>query len=174
MLIEEVKKDQHIRWKANRIAKSWDTYGVITKVDLENERVYILTFDDHKETDISLNGDAIQYEIRVADKDEVSEYLNSRNKELNEKYIEITDEILALQTKITAITNNKEKVCELILEMRNQKTTLIQGDRIKYEYESGIVKFGEFYRYGETKENAIVIFDDSVLSFVNEDKIIKV
>ena len=174
MLIEEVKKDQHIRWKANRITKSWDTYGVITKVDWENERVYILTFDDHKETDICLNGDAIQYEIRVADKDEVFEYLNSRNNELNEKYIEINDEILALQTKITAITNNKEIICELILQMGNQKTTLNQGDRIKYEYENGTVKFGYFHRYGETKENAIVIFDNSGLGFVNEDKIIKV
>jgi len=88
MKISEIKEGVYIRWVANRIFNSWDTYGVITKV--EGDDVTIVTFDTHKETTISMLGEAIKEEISVVTTKEVKRMFENQTlslKHAREKHV---------------------------------------------------------------------------------------
>lgn len=73
---EDIKKGMYIRWTADRHFRSWDTFGKI--MSIENGEVKIMTYDDFKETSISLDGDAVRDEIQPADMQKVVFWLKER------------------------------------------------------------------------------------------------
>lgn len=101
MKAEDVKEGLYVRWKADRMFKTWDTYGKIVKV--EDGQATILTYDTFKETTIGIRGEAMGDEISIVSKEEVEDYVAKRISlimtTVTEKNIEHKKEIRDLATK---------------------------------------------------------------------------
>jgi hypothetical protein len=87
MKFEDLKQGSFIKWEANRMYKSWNTFGKVLLIAEDN--ITILTYDDFKETTISKHGDALKGEISLCDEEEVFDYMQLRMTRLNAKKIEI-------------------------------------------------------------------------------------
>ena len=79
--------DMYLKWTADRMFKSWDTYGKIVQVDHDTDgnptSVHILTFDDFAVTKIHYEGESWRDEIKIKNKTEVVRYY--RNLIIEEK-----------------------------------------------------------------------------------------
>lgn len=73
---EQIKVGEYVKWVADRVFKSWNTYGKIVEANEDNFKV--TTFDDGSTTELSYTGDAIKEEMRPAKKQDVEDYLESR------------------------------------------------------------------------------------------------
>lgn len=79
---KEFKVGTFVWWETDRVFKNWAVHGVVTKVD--DKEVTIKTFDNFKETTISLNGEAVKKEIKIVPLFEVIKHIQ-RKKEDNIK-----------------------------------------------------------------------------------------
>ena len=93
------KKGDFIRWKAVRVFKSIDTYGVVQSVNEENGSIKILTYDDLETTTLSLKGEAIKEEITKSEQIEVVYYSSNLVKSRNKRIKEIDKEKYDIQEK---------------------------------------------------------------------------
>jgi len=105
-----IKKGTFIRWTANRSFKGWDTYGIITKVT--DTHVTIKTFDNFKETEILIDGEAMTEEVSLVTKQEIEDYINKRKFKLKYNREELE---LEHQKTIREI-DNRLKELEKVLE----------------------------------------------------------
>lgn len=76
MNVEDVQEGVFIRWRVEGYMSEWDAMGKILKV--EDKRVTVITFDDFKETEVDLNGDAVKNGMTVVTKEKVQDYLDIR------------------------------------------------------------------------------------------------
>ncbi len=83
---KDLKKNCYIKWVADRMFKSWNTYGKV--LSIKKDEVIIITFDDFKETLISLTGEAIKDEITLCSQNDVADYIQERMLKLNTKKLE--------------------------------------------------------------------------------------
>jgi len=83
----QIKKGTYVRWTADRMFKSWDTYGIITKVT--DKEATIKTFDDLKETTICIEGEAMTEEVRCVSKIEVQKYIDKAIMKLKHRIDEL-------------------------------------------------------------------------------------
>lgn len=56
---------------------------------------------------------------------------------------------------------------------KQNKTLLIQGDKISIVNSSGAIETGEFHRYGATRNKSLAFFGGSI-RFVDEQSLIKI
>lgn len=77
----------YIKWDADRMFKSWNTYGKVIKISRGN--VTIVTYDDFVETTISRNGEAVTDEITLATKSDIERYIATRKASLIYKKSEL-------------------------------------------------------------------------------------
>lgn len=96
MKIEDVKVGTYVRWAGDRYMKSWDIYGKITAVAIdENDytRVTILGFDDMKEN--TVGSKTVNEECYIVDRDEAMLYFDKKilgmRKNLLEKEFELNN-----------------------------------------------------------------------------------
>jgi hypothetical protein len=102
---KELKKGDFIKWTARRMFKSWDCYGIVISKSIAKDEVKILTYDDFKETSLSLNGDAVKHEMELCNAKDIRDYLNIEISKVNaekvEEKIEFNNKIILLDEKIS-------------------------------------------------------------------------
>jgi len=105
---EDLKEGTFIHWVADRTFKAWNTYGKVVKVT--GDEVTIVTFDDFKETTISLKGESIDDgEISLSDKQSCDDYLEERKIRVNtaraEADLEYKKRVRELDAKLAQLNN---------------------------------------------------------------------
>ena len=90
MKFEDLKEGGYIKWVADWMFKSWNTYGKV--ILLTEDEITIETYDDFKKTTISKSGEALQDEITPATKNDVIDYLELSTAKLNTRLTELTIE----------------------------------------------------------------------------------
>lgn len=110
---KEAKKGQFIEWKADRTFRTWYCYGKIISVKRDN--VVIITYDDFKETTISLSGTSIKNEIAPASKADVINWFIKRKQELELHKIKLTQEY---ENKTQVADDRLEKIDKQLLKFR--------------------------------------------------------
>lgn len=83
---KELQKGDFVKWNAERMFKTWNTYGIVTNIN--KKTVTIKTFDDMKETTLALQGEAIKDEVSVVSIEQIGEYLSKKETNLQIKIIE--------------------------------------------------------------------------------------
>lgn len=111
MNVDEVKEGVFIRWSCEGYMSAWDAMGKILKV--EDKRVTVITFDDFKETEVDLNGDAVKNDMTVITKTELQDYLDTQVANLSKRKIDIDTEY---RKKTRDIVGKLEKTEALISE----------------------------------------------------------
>jgi len=106
-LNEELKVGDFVRWVAQRLTKSWNTFGKVIKVT--EDEVTILTYDDNTETTLNKRGESVTNEISIASEDEVDDFILITLANLNKEKLSIE-----LQSKLDI-----NKVDKLISSLEN-------------------------------------------------------
>lgn len=101
MNFEDLKLNDYIHWKAERLAKGWNTFGRV--ISLTTDQAVILTYDDFKETIISSTGDTIKEEMTLSNEVAVRHYIALRVAKLEAQVVEQTIEF---NEKVRLINEN--------------------------------------------------------------------
>lgn len=79
--VNNLKVNDFVWWSANRNCKSWDTPGIITKIEPDTKfgpHITVRTFDDDKETRLSTQSDSFTKEMKICDILDVNRFLSSK------------------------------------------------------------------------------------------------
>lgn len=103
MNYKELKEGSFIKWDADRMFKSWSTFGKV--ISIHGGNVKIICYDDFKVSEISLKGESVKDEITLCDKNDVLDYLQLRSVKLimkkSELEIEYNKSVREIEHKIS-------------------------------------------------------------------------
>ena len=91
MEFKKIKKGDYVTWSAERMTKSWNTFGKI--LSKNTKEIVVLTYDDFTETTLHKSGEAIKEEMQHADKEDVENYLIDMARELEIEKINLKSEL---------------------------------------------------------------------------------
>lgn len=129
-----------IWWTANRTFNSWDTPGVITYVNREENKYRVFTFDDMKETDeleiikeippCGCGDPSSLTKMRISFKEEIIRYLQNQNikhaqkiKDCDNMIENLNKEINHVRKTITQIENGS--FMKKLLGKKNKNESII-------------------------------------------------
>ena len=112
---KDLKKGGFLRWVADR---DWspdiDTYCKIVKIDDKNIKLFC--YDDFKTVEISKTGNAVNNEIRLAEKDDVIDFLENGINNIENRKTKLTmdfnKEIKSLDRDLLKTNENLAKLKE--------------------------------------------------------------